>query len=157
MAATACAAVRSIALAISGLRAGDEEAAVLDGGRLLEDDVAGQARPRLVVAQRVRDLDDMGRRGDVVGVQLRDLLDGVEDLGELAGHAADLVVGELEPREARDVEDLLAVDHAPSRVPPRAVRPPPGSDLGRSARGRAWRARVVSRRAAAPGAAAAGR
>ena len=33
----------------------------------------------------------------------------VEDAGELAGHALDLVLGELEAREARDVEDLVAV------------------------------------------------
>ena len=35
-----------------------------------------------------------------------------EDRGQLAGHPIDLVVGQLEAREARDVEDLGAVDHA---------------------------------------------
>ena len=30
---------------------------------------------------------------------------------QLARHALDLVLGEAQPREARDVQDLIAVDH----------------------------------------------
>ena len=35
----------------------------------------------------------------------------LEDPGQLARHPLDLLVGELEPREPRDVQDLLAIDH----------------------------------------------
>ena len=58
------------------------------------------------------DLDDVRRRRDALEVELADLLDVVEDAGELAAHPLDLLVGELEAREPRDVQDLVAIDHA---------------------------------------------
>jgi hypothetical protein len=48
---------------------------------------------------------------DVVEVELVDLLDVVEDRRQLAGHALDLLVAQLEACKAGDVEDLLALDH----------------------------------------------
>jgi hypothetical protein len=35
----------------------------------------------------------------------------VEHDGQFAGHSLDLLVGQREAREARDVEDLVTVDH----------------------------------------------
>ena len=43
----------------------------------------------------------------------RDPVDVLEDARELARHPLDLLLGELEPGEARDVQDLLAIDHGP--------------------------------------------
>ena len=42
----------------------------------------------------------------------RDPVDVVEDPGELAGHALDLLVAEPQPRQLRHVQDLCPVDHA---------------------------------------------
>ena len=53
----------------------------------------------------------MRGRLDVVEVERGDPVDVLEDPGELAGHPVDLVVGQLEPRQAGDVQDLLAIDH----------------------------------------------
>jgi hypothetical protein len=48
------------------------------------------------------------RRGrHVPELELGDDADGVQDRAELAGDALDLVVGESEPREPRDVEHLF--------------------------------------------------
>ena len=48
---------------------------------------------------------------DSLQVELRDLLDVVEHARELARHALDLVLVQAKPREPRDVQDLIAVDH----------------------------------------------
>jgi hypothetical protein len=48
---------------------------------------------------------------DVVEVQGRDPIDVLEDPGQLNCHALDLLLGELEPRQPGDVQDLLAIDH----------------------------------------------
>jgi hypothetical protein len=54
------------------------------------------------------------RRGlDPVQIELVHLLDVLEDLGQLARHALELVAGEPETREASDMEHLVAVDHGP--------------------------------------------
>ena len=44
-------------------------------------------------------------------VELADLLDVVEHLRQLGGHALDLGVAQLQPREARDVQYLIAIEH----------------------------------------------
>ena len=67
---------------------------------------AARSRPR-----RVR-----GRR-DALEVELADRRDVREDAGQLARHALDLLVGELEPRESRDVADLVAIDHPVTATP----------------------------------------
>ena len=46
-----------------------------------------------------------------VEVELGDAVDVLEDSRELGGHLIDFVVGELEPGEPCDVENLVAVDH----------------------------------------------
>ena len=51
--------------------------------------------------------------GDVVEVELADLLDVAEDGGQLGGHPLDLLVRQLEAGQPGDVEYLLAVDHGP--------------------------------------------
>ena len=62
------------------------------------------------------DLDDVTRRRHVVQRELGQRVDVAEDRGQLAGHPVDLVVGQLEPREARDVEDFGALDHARAMI-----------------------------------------
>ena len=76
----------------------------------------GRHGPRLVGAQRVGDLDDVRRRRDAVELELADLLDVLEDVGQLAGDLRDLLVAELQARQARDVQDLLTVDHGSRSV-----------------------------------------
>ena len=71
----------------------------------------GRQGARLVGAQGVGDVDDVRRRRDAVEVELADLLDVLEDVGQLAGDLRDLLVAELQARQARDVQDLLTVDH----------------------------------------------
>jgi len=46
----------------------------------------------------------MRRRRDVVELELGDLRDGLEDRAQLLLQTRDLVLAEVEPREARDVE-----------------------------------------------------
>lgn len=70
-----------------------------------------RGRARLVGPQRVGDVDDVRGRLDALEVELRDALDVLEDVRELAGHALHLAVAELQAREAGDVQDLLAIDH----------------------------------------------
>ena len=50
-----------------------------------------------------------GRR-HVVEVELRDLADRLEDRSELPLEAFELILGEREPRELRDVEHLISRD-----------------------------------------------
>ena len=88
------------------------------GGRLGERDLASAGTGRGSSARSaLLDLDDVRRRRHAVEVELGDLrVDVVEDRGQLAGHPLDLVVGELQAREARDVEDLGALDHARAMI-----------------------------------------
>jgi hypothetical protein len=51
-----------------------------------------------------------GRR-HAVEIELADLLDVLEDVRQLAGDLRDLFVAELQARQARDVQDLLTIDH----------------------------------------------
>jgi hypothetical protein len=57
-------------------------------------------------------LDDVRGGRDVLEIELGDPIDVLEDPRELPGHALDLLVGEPQPRQARDVEHLLSLDHA---------------------------------------------
>ena len=59
----------------------------------------------------------MGGRLDVVKVELLDRRDVVEHARQLDGHAVDLLVAQLQPREARHVADLLALDHPDTATP----------------------------------------
>ena len=59
----------------------------------------------------VLERDHVGRRLDALEIELAERLDVVEDPGELARHPLDLLVGQPQPREAGDVENLFAVDH----------------------------------------------
>src|SRR3954451_10057981 len=79
--------------------------------RRLEDPLARPARPRLVLAQHVLELDDMAGRLDVVQLELLDLLDVVEDPRQLRGHLLDLVLGQPQARKLGDVQYLVAADH----------------------------------------------
>jgi hypothetical protein len=49
-----------------------------------------------------------GRR-NALKLELADLLDVVKHVGELAPHALELVAGQLEPGEPRDMQNLLAI------------------------------------------------
>ena len=51
-----------------------------------------------------------GRR-HALEVELADLLDVVEHVRQLRGHALDLVVAQLEAREARHVQYLIPIEH----------------------------------------------
>ena len=53
----------------------------------------------------------MRGRLDPVEVELRDPVDVLEDPGQLAGHPLDLVLGEPQPGQPRDVQHLFPVDH----------------------------------------------
>ena len=94
-----------------GARARDAEAALGGVGRGGQRFGLRQRRRRLVGAQRVLDGDDVRGRLDVLEVaELLDRLDPVEDLRQLIREAAHLVLGQLEAREAGDVEDLVAAE-----------------------------------------------
>ena len=41
----------------------------------------------------------------------------LEHAGQLARHPVDLLVAQLQPREARDVADLVAIDHREAGTP----------------------------------------
>src|SRR5215471_5291957 len=56
-----------------------------------------------------------GRR-HVVEIELRHLRDRLEDRVQLRAEAVDLVVGEREPGEPRDVEHLFAIDRRHRRI-----------------------------------------
>ena len=102
-------------------RARDAEAALVVLGRALQRDLDGQARPRLVGAQRVLHLDHVRGRLDAGEVaELADLLDVVEHLAQLLAHALDLVLGELEAGEPGDVEHLVTAQHRAQSMTRRA-------------------------------------
>src|SRR3954451_15387776 len=116
---------RSVPASSVRSRAWDAEAAVGRVGRRREGGFDRHRGTRLVGAQGVLDVDDVGGRRDVLEVsQLGDRLDVVEPLGELAAEALDLLGGQLEAGEAGDVEDLVAGEHW-SVILGRALRTPP--------------------------------
>src|SRR3954451_22248993 len=85
-------------------RARHSEAALGDVGSARERLLAREAGARLVLAQHVLKLDDVRSGLDLVEFELVHLLDVLEDLGQLAGHALELLVRDPETREASDVE-----------------------------------------------------
>ena len=101
-------------------------------GALVERPLARQARPRLVGAQHVLELDDVrGRLRRRRGRARRSSRCG-RGRRQLAGHPLDLLVGQPQAGEARHVEDLFAVDHRRAIVASRRVRLARGRDrLGR--------------------------
>ena len=80
-------------------------------GAAAEHHLAGPALARLVGAQDVLQLDDVRGRLDLVEVERGDPVDVLEDPGELAGHPLDLLLGEAEPGQLRDVQYLFSLDH----------------------------------------------
>src|SRR5688500_18756355 len=88
----------------------DAEAALAGLGSRRERLLAREARPRLVRAQDVLELDDVGGRRHALEVELGDLVDVVEHLRELARHPLELVLRQSQAGEPGDVEDLVAVD-----------------------------------------------
>ena len=50
-------------------------------------------------------------------VELRHLRDRLQDRRQLLLEAPDLVAAQLEPREPRDVADLVAIDHPATAMP----------------------------------------
>jgi hypothetical protein len=89
----------------------DEKAAVGDGGRGGESDVARERGNGLVRAEPAGELHDVRGRRDSLEIELGDASDVVEHRGELARHRLDLAVVEPQARKARDVENLGAIDH----------------------------------------------
>ena len=67
-----------------------------------------QARMGYVLGPRVRDLERMRGRRNAGEVELSDLRDRFEDRRELLLEASHLVVGQLEPGEPSDMQDLFA-------------------------------------------------
>jgi hypothetical protein len=65
----------------------------------------------LIGPQRRCNVDHMGGRRHAGEVELANLVDVVEHVGELAGHSLKLIVRELEPGETGNVEDLIAIEH----------------------------------------------
>ena len=86
----------------------DAERAVPRVGRVRERLLAGQRRARLVLVPDVDEIERMRRRLDVGEVELGDLADGLEDRAELLPHALDLVLGDLEARQPRDVQHVFS-------------------------------------------------
>src|SRR5438045_5225794 len=84
-----------------------EERALAIGGvreRLLHR----QRRARRVVCPNVDELERMRCRLDVRKVELGDFADGLEDRIQLLAKAFDLVLGQLEPRQPCDVQNLVS-------------------------------------------------
>src|SRR5439155_4520898 len=86
------------------------ERAVLRRRRVRQRDVAVERRARLVLGEHVDEIERMRGRRHVVEVELRDLADRLEDRSELPLEAFELILGEREPRELRDVEHLISRD-----------------------------------------------
>ncbi len=77
-------------------------------GGIADDHFDRERRPGDVVAKDVLELDRLGRRRDVIRVEPREDAVLVEDVVELAFESRQLVVGEAEPGEERDVLDVRA-------------------------------------------------
>jgi hypothetical protein len=88
-------------------RAGDAEAqAAWDLHRLGstgERDLDGQRRLGIVDPDHAGDVDDVRGWRHAGEIELADLLDVIEHLGQLSGHPLDLVFAQLEAGKARDV------------------------------------------------------
>src|SRR5712691_4810835 len=100
---------RSGAACRSSYRRHPEEA-VLRVGRVRERLFARQRGPRLVLGQHVDEVEGMGRRLDVLQVELGHLPDRLQDRRQLLAHLLDLVAGELEPRQPGYVENVVSRD-----------------------------------------------
>ena len=61
----------------------------------------------------------MRRRRHAGEVELRHLRNGVDDVVQLRAEALELLSRELQTRELRDVEELLAVEEALANAPAR--------------------------------------
>ena len=93
-------------------RARNPEAAVdAARGRLPGSRSAGKARLGSSAAERAGDVDHVRCRRHAVQVELADLLDVIEHLGELGGHPLDIVIAQLEPGQTGDVKDLRTIKH----------------------------------------------
>ena len=88
----------------------DAEGVVVALGRVREHVLERQRRPRLVVAPDVHELERVRGRRHVGELELGHLRHGVEDRGELLAEALDLLLGQVEARELRDVQHLLPRD-----------------------------------------------
>ena len=88
----------------------DAEGVVLDERRVLEHALERPRRPRLVVAPDVDDVERVRGRRHVVELELGDRRHGLEDRAELLREALDLLLGQREARESRDVQHLFPVD-----------------------------------------------
>ena len=75
--------------------------------------VAADALTGVVVAHDVFERDDLGGRADSGGVDILERGDRLEDVVELADHAVDLVFGQPQTGEGRNVLDVSAGDHGP--------------------------------------------
>src|SRR5262249_39936361 len=74
-----------------------------------------ERRARLVLAEDVHEVERMGGRLDVREIELRHLADGIEDRAQLLLEALDLLVGQRQPREPRDMQYLFSADrHVPN-------------------------------------------
>ena len=85
-------------------------------------------RPRLVLAPDVDDVERVRGRRHVREVELLHLRDRLEDRRELLAEALDLRLGELEPRQPRDVQHLVSgnrhtVNPSKKRAPFRGPSP----------------------------------
>src|SRR5205823_1826694 len=99
----------------------DAEVAVLAERRVGEDLLAGERGPDGVVAHHVFEARDLGGRLDALGVELAQHVHRLEDGGDLVAEELDLLLGDAEPSEPRDVDHLFSVDSHRLVSLPRAV------------------------------------
>src|SRR5205823_9797690 len=76
-----------------------------------EGQLTRQTCARDIGAQGAGQLDDVRCRRRVAQIELGDAGDVIEHRRQLARHGLDLVLAQREAREARDVQNLIAVDH----------------------------------------------
>ena len=75
---------------------------------LIEYFVAGKTRPNLVVAEDIGQVQGVGQRLDLLGVDLGKQVHVVEDVAELVGHSVEFFVREAEPSEQGDLFNFFA-------------------------------------------------
>jgi hypothetical protein len=95
----------------SRLRRGNPERSVGGIRGRLQHPLARPARAGLVRSQHVLELDDVRRGLHPAEVELVHPLDVLQDSRELARHPLDLILAQRQPRQPRDVQNLLAIDH----------------------------------------------
>src|SRR2546430_821658 len=95
---------------VDSSRRRDPERAVLRRGSVRKREVAVEARARLVLREHVDEVERVRRRRNVLEVELRHLGDGLEDRAELGLEARELLLGQREACELRNVEHLLSRD-----------------------------------------------